>query len=227
MAKILVVEDDLEMAALVGDWLTHENHTIEIMHNGKDAEYFLQTYKCDVIILDWDLPDKKGVDICRDFRKRGGCTPILILTGRSHIEEKEEGLDSGAEDYLTKPFNLKELSARIRALLRRSPQLSENELHLGGITLNPRDHKVTHKGKEITLFPKEFALLEFLMRNNKEIFDSPALLDHVWTAEAGVGPETVRQSIHRLRQQLDTEGEPSMIENIRGVGYRVRRVEES
>ena len=223
MAKILIVEDDLEMAALVSDWLLHEKYTVEVHHRGEDAEYFLQNYKCDVIVLDWDLPDKNGIDICRDFRKKGGTTPILLLTGRSQIDEKEEGLDSGAEDYLTKPFALKELSARIRALLRRSPQLSENELHVGNITLSPRDHSVKQNGKEISLFPKEFALLEFLMRNNKEIFDSPALLDHVWTAEAGVGPETVRQSIHRLRQQLDSEGQPSVIENIRGVGYRIRR----
>ncbi len=222
MAKVLVVEDDLEMAGIIDDWLTHENYTVEILHSGLEAEYFLQTYKCDAVVLDWDLPDKNGVDVCRDYRKKGGKTPILILTGRSHIDEKTEGLDSGAEDYLTKPFELKEFSARIRALLRRSPQLSDNELRVGNIVLSPQEHTVMQGSKEIKLFPKEFSLLEFLMRNSKEIFDSPALLDHVWTAEAGVGPETVRQSIHRLRQQLDIAGEPSIIENVRGVGYRIR-----
>lgn len=222
MAKILVVEDDLEMASIIEDWLAHENYVVELLHNGLDAEIFLQTSKCDAVILDWDLPEKNGVEVCRDYRKKGGKIPILLLTGRNHIDEKTEGLDSGAEDYLTKPFDLKELSARVRALLRRSPQLTDNELRVGDLVLNPQNHTAKQGTKELKLFPKEYALLEFLMRNHKEIFDSDALLNHVWPAEAGVGPETVRQSIHRLRQQLDKAGEPSMIENVRGVGYRIR-----
>ncbi len=224
MPKILVVDDDIEMASIITDWLCHEMYTVEVLHSGLEAEYFLKTYKCDAIILDWDLPDKSGVEVCRHYRKKGGLIPILLLTGKNQIAEKTEGLDSGAEDYLTKPFDLKELSARIRALLRRSPQFADNNLSFGNIELSFRDHTVNYEGHEIKLFPKEFTLLEFFMRHSTEIFDSAALLNHVWPAEAGVGTETVRQSIHRLRQQFDKEGEPSFIENVRGVGYRIRKI---
>lgn len=223
MAKILIVEDDLALCTVVRDWLVHENHTVETVHTGADAEEFLRSYQYDCIVLDWGLPDKPGLAVCQKFRASGGKTPIIMLTGKKEIEDKEAGLDSGADDYLTKPFDVKELSARLRALLRRPAALTENILRFGDLQLDPSSFSVTRGGAEIKLFRKEFALLEFLMRHPSKVFSPEALLNHVWQSEAGVGPETVRTSVKRLRQSIDKDGEESMIENVRGVGYRLRQ----
>jgi two-component system OmpR family response regulator len=222
MAKVLVVEDDLEISELIKDWLTRENYVVETVHNGKDAHELLLNFKYDVIVLDWMLPDLNGVEICRRFRSGRGNTPILMLTGQNSLESKEEGLDSGADDYLLKPFEPKELSARIRALLRRASRSSDNILNVGPVVLNPRTRTVTLASTELDLFPKDFAVLEFLMRHAGEFFDANAIADHVWKAEEGVGPENVRQSIHRIRTALDAHVQPSLIENTRGLGYRIR-----
>lgn len=222
MAKILVVEDDENLATVVHDWLTHQNNVVETVDTGAKAQELLDLYEYDVIVLDWGLPDIQGIDLCQKFRANGGQTPILMLTGKREIDEKEQGLDSGADDYLTKPFDVKELSARLRALLRRPTAINDNVLRAGDLCLDPVKYKVTKNGEEVKLYRKEFALLEFLLRHPNKIFSPESLLDHVWNSEAGVGPETVRTSIKRLRQQIDVEGQPSLIENVRGVGYKLK-----
>ncbi len=221
MAKVLIVDDDVEIVDMISDWLKSENYIVEAAHAGREAQAFLEQYKYDLIILDWELPDKHGVDICREYRRQNGKAPILMLTGRDTIDFKTEGLDAGADDYLTKPFNLKEISARLRALLRRPAQLAESVLRMGALELDPKKHEVSLADKKLDLYPKDFAVLEFLMRNPQQFFDSQALLDHVWRAEDGVSSESVRQTIHRLRAELgDDHG--ITIENQRGVGYRIR-----
>jgi DNA-binding response OmpR family regulator len=221
MAKILVVEDDPAICSIIVDWLTHQHHTVEVSHNGLEADQYLKTYQYDVIVLDWGLPELSGVDICKRYKTAGGRAPVLMLTGKHDIEDKEEGFNAGADDYLTKPFDIKELSARIRALLRRPTNVYDNILSIRNVSLDPNNHIVTKDGAPIKLTPKEFAVLEFFMRNPNKVFKADALLDHIWNSEAGSGPETVRTCIKRLRRQIDMPDVPSIIENVHGVGYKL------
>jgi DNA-binding response OmpR family regulator len=224
MAKILLVDDDVQLCDTLIDWFKHELHKVDCVHSGADGKDFLATYSYDVIILDWGLPDTTGVEICKEFRKSGGTTPIIMLTGKGNVEDKESGLDSGADDYLTKPFEIRELSARVRALVRRPGEVLQTVLKVGPLVLDPGLHQVTKNGVTLKLPPIEFALLEFLMRNENKVYKAKELLNHVWTAEQEAGPETVRTSVSRLRQQIDVPGQPSLIENMHGVGYRIRSI---
>lgn len=220
MAKILIVEDDKQLSELVVDWLTGEKHTPEAVHDGLEGLERIKFYKYDVVILDWELPGMSGPQICTQFRHDGGTTPVLMLTGKKEIEDKATGLDAGADDYLTKPFHMLELSARIRALLRRaSIDVSRTVLSAGHITLDPVSHKVTSKGSEIVLQPKEYALLEFLLRHPNQPFSAEALMDRVWSSESDASPDTVRLQIMRLRHKIDADGKESMVRTIHRVGY--------
>ncbi len=221
MPKILVVEDDLDLRSIVEDWLRHEHHLVETATKGDEAMELIGIYPYDVIILDWNLPVMSGIQILKKFRQDGGKTPVLMLTGQDLAENIETGLDSGADDYLTKPFHMKELSARIRALLRRPQTVTENVLRAGDLTLNPRTFAVTKSGADIRLLPKEFALLEFLMRHPNQVFSAEALLDRVWHSENDAAPETVRTCIKRLRRKIDGESENSLIQTLHGVGYKL------
>jgi DNA-binding response OmpR family regulator len=221
MAKILLVEDDRDLAGMVIDWLKFEHHLVEAVHDGEDAVNMLKSYQFDVIILDWQLPKLEGVDVLRNYRTGGGQTPVLMLTGKGAIAEKEVGLDAGADDYLTKPFHMKELSARLRALLRRPGNVTGNVLSARDICLEPATFRVTKGGADIQLLPKEFALLEFLMRHPNQVFSADALLDRVWKSESNVSPETVRTCLKRLRRKIDTEEQDSLIQTLHGVGYKL------
>lgn len=221
MAKVLVIEDEVDFSELIGSWLKNEHYTVETVANGEDGLDRLKFYKYDVIILDWVLPGISGVEVCRAYRSSGGITPILMLTSKKHVDEKEAGLDAGADDYLTKPFELKELSARVRALLRRPSAFSGSVLKVGNLELEPNSFRVTRNGEEISLLPKEFALLEFLMRHPNQVFSAEAILDRVWASESEASPETIRTYIKRLRKKLDVEGKPSMLATVHGVGYKL------
>lgn len=221
MAKILLVEDDRDLAGMVFDWLKFEHHLVEMVHDGQEGLELVQSYDYDIIVLDWELPNVSGVDILRQYRSGGGMTPILMLTGKGAVHEKEAGLDSGADDYLTKPFHMKELSARVRSLLRRPPQVTGNVLTAGLLSLEPSTYRVTKNGADLQLLPKEFALLEFLMRHPNQVFSAEALLDRVWKSESDVSPETVRTCLKRLRKKIDVEGEASIIQTLHGVGYKL------
>jgi len=222
MARILLVEDDQELCIVTRDWLSHQGHVVDVVHTATDGEEYLKSYEYELVILDWTLPDGSGIELLRKLRGKGHSMPVLILTGKKEMHEKEEGFDSGADDYLTKPFDMKELSARLRAILRRPPNIVQEMLKAGDITLDPVTHKVTKAGAEIKLYRREFTLLEFLIRNKDQVFSPDALIDRLWAADKTVGPETIRTSIKRIREQLDEDGKPSLIENVRGVGYRVR-----
>lgn len=222
MAKILIVEDDVELTAMIAEWLSFERHIVEVVHNGRDGTDRLRNCQYDVIILDWALPDLTGLEICRIYRGEQGTTPIIMLTGRGSVGDKEMGLDSGADDYLTKPFNMKELSARIRALLRRSTQQPSNVLKAGELVVDPGKYKVLKAGQEITLLPREFALLEFFMRHPDEVFSAEALLQRVWHSESEATSDALRTCIKRLRQKIDVDNENSIIQTIPRVGYRLK-----
>lgn len=222
MSKILLVEDELDLSNQIRDWLIREHYIVEAVENGDTAYHHLRVAKFDVIILDWQLPGMSGLEVCKKYRSTGGKTPVLMLTARSTVDDKEEGLDAGADDYLCKPFHLKELSARVRALLRRaSSGQPASTLHLKDISLDPSARRVCKGEKEVKLEPKEFALLEFLMRNRNIVFSADALLDRVWESDTSVSPDSIRTYIKGLRKKLDTNGEPSIITTVHGLGYRL------
>lgn len=220
MAKILIVEDDKALCGTVEKWLTFEHHLVEVVDNGEAALENLKFYKYDLVVLDVNLPKLSGLDVCKQFRETGGSTPILMLTGKDAIDDKERGLDAGADDYLTKPFHLKELSARVRALLRRPNTFTGDVLRSGNLILETSTFRVSRDGEDVQLSQQEFALLEFLMRNANQVFSPEALLDRVWKSSSDVSPAAIRTHIKMLRKKLDKDGDQSYIRNIHGVGYR-------
>jgi DNA-binding response OmpR family regulator len=225
VAKILLVEDDGDLAKTIADFLGREKHTVEIVHDGLDGAEMLKFNNFDVLVLDWDLPGISGVEILARYRAAGGKAPTIMLTGRQKMDEKEEGLDSGADDYLTKPFSLRELSARIRALLRRPTELVGNVLKVQDITLDPEKHRVTKGDVEIKLTPKDFALLEFFMRHPDELFAVETIVSRVWLQDEEASPDALRVAIRRLRKAFGETGESgdSVIENVARVGYRLKK----
>jgi DNA-binding response OmpR family regulator len=222
MAKILLVEDDVDLTVMIVEWLSFEHHSVEVVHNGQEGMERLRLCQYDAIILDWSLPEMTGLEICRTYRQANGVAPVIMLTGKNSIADKENGLDSGADDYLTKPFNMKELSARIRAVLRRSSNSTTNILTVGELTIDPTKYKLTKNGKEIQLLPREFALLEFFMRHPDEVFSGDALLQRVWHSESDATSEAIRTCIKRLRQKIDGDSDDSVIQTISRVGYKLR-----
>ncbi len=219
MAKILIVEDDRGLAELISDWLAGENHTVETVWDGKEGQSRLTHYTYDLLIVDWNLPDVSGIQIIRKMRQDGLGTPTLMLTAKSSLDDKESGLDAGCDDYLTKPFEMRELSARVRALLRRVPTAYAEALVSGALTLNSTACRLTINGEEVRIQPLEFTLLEFFMRNQNRVFSLDALIQRVWGFSHDVSEDGVRSSIKRLRKVLgDSEGE--RIKNVHGLGYR-------
>ncbi len=221
MSKVLLVDDDIEILEKVADFLSFERYTVDTVANGRDALEHLRVYKYDVIILDWHLPLISGVQVCRDFRAQGGSTPILMLTGKSDILDKEQGLDAGADDYLTKPFHVRELSARLRALLRRPGAVTGCLLKIGHLELDPAGYTVRADGTEVQLQPLEFALLEFFMRHPGQVFPPQALLDRVWSSGSDATVDSVRTCVKMLRKKIDLAGQESIIYTVHGVGYKL------
>lgn len=210
------------LSRMVRDWLTFEHHLVETADNGRDGLDKLAFYQYDLVILDWELPEMTGIEICREFRSRGGTTPVLMLTGKGTINDKESGYEAGADDYLTKPFHMKELSLRLRALLRRGgATLQADQLKFRDLMLEPASHRVTREGKDLGLLPKEFALLEFFMRHPNQVFSAEALLSRVWASETDTTVDAVSTCIKRLRKKVDVDGQTSVIKTVHGVGYKL------
>lgn len=215
MAKILVVEDDLELGEVIKDALSQ--HAVELVNTGDEALGRLKLYSYDLLVLDWGLPGKvSGIDVLKKYRSMGGESPVLMLTGRDTVVDKETGLDTGADDYLTKPFDVREFQARARALLRRQPSLTGDEIKAGDLVLNSKTLKASLSGREIDLLPKEFAILQFLMKHPNQFFTSEALLNRVWSSESDTSPDIMRVYITRIRKKI---GE-SYIVTMRSAGYK-------
>ncbi|HEY9711994.1 MAG TPA: response regulator transcription factor [Chroococcales cyanobacterium] len=221
MAKILLVEDEHDLAVLIRDWLEGEVHLVEIVENGLEALTRLANEFYDLMILDLLLPGLDGMEVCKRYRAAHGSMPILMLTAKSSVDEREAGLDAGADDYLTKPFHLKELAARIRVLLRRNVVDHNKDLKVKGIVLDTMQCKVTVNGREVHLLPKEYRLLEFLMRHPNQVFSAESLLNHVWESDTTAALDTVRGHIMRLRSKIDVTGETSVISTHRRLGYKL------
>ena len=220
MAKVLLVEDDADTGATIKDLLVLDSHTVEVVDTGSEASNRLGQYDYDLIVLDWELPDKTGVEVLKEYRSNRGKTPVLMLTGRSDFTDKETGLDTGADDYLTKPFHPREFSARVRALLRRPKVVESESLDLAGISLDTRTRMVQFNGKQLDLRPKEYALLEFLMRHPNETFSPETLLKRIWSSESEATESTVYSFMSLLRKKLNEEGSPEVIKTVYGRGYR-------
>ncbi len=222
MAKILVIEDDELVARTVVQSLMNDNHRVELATDGSDGLERLICSSYELAIVDWNLPAKTGLDLIKEYRSTGGDTPILMLTGNNLPSQKIQGLDCGADDYLSKPFCIDELRARVRALIRRSSSNRQCEsLRVGVIELDPQKFTVSCRGKQVTLVAKEFQLLEFLMRHPGVVFSADALIQRVWSIDEEASADTIRTYIKNLRKKLDEEGSASIIENIRGIGYKL------
>jgi DNA-binding response OmpR family regulator len=220
MAKVLLIEDDEYLASLVRDLLAMSKHTVEHLANGADADNHLRIFPYDLIILDIELPGKNGLDILREYRGHGGRTPILMLTSKATISDRLTGLDTGADDYLPKPFDMRELDARVRALLRRPVAVLANVLKAADLELDPNQVTVTKSGEPVRLLPQEFKLLEFLMRHPNQVFSMQAILNHVWPSDSSSTEEALRSTTKRLRKKIDPEGK--ILCTVHGVGYVLR-----
>lgn len=221
MAKILLVEDDQAVAEAIADALEFESNVVEHVDCGLEASQRLKLYQYDLVVLDWELPRKSGVEVCGEYRSGGGSLPILMLTGKSSVEDRVTGLDAGADDYLPKPFSMKELSARVRALLRRPEPMVSELVQLGPLQIDLKFHKVMRGHEEVNLLAKEISLLEFLVRHRGQVFSVDDLLNKVWHSESDSSEDAVRQCVTRLRRKIDGDGEASLIITVKGLGYKV------
>jgi len=219
--RILLVEDDQKVAAFLKKGLKEEQYAVDVSNDGEDALFQSQVNNYDLIILDVMLPKKNGFILCREIRAEGNLTPILILTARDQVEDKVKGLQEGADDYLTKPFAFEELLARIQALLRRTQNYKTKTLQVGELELDPVSRKVTRNGKTITLTGKEYALLEYLMRNKGRVITQSMIIDHVWDMNFDGLSNVVNVYINHLREKIDKEFATRYIHTIRGVGYKI------
>jgi len=221
MAKILLVEDDDLIASTVSQMLNRENFTVEAVADGLEAMERLLALDYDLVILDWNLPSMPGIDILTRMRKAGKSTPVLMFTANSNVVNKVEGFESGADDYLAKPFEMLELKARVRALLRRPAQYVGEELAAGNVTLQVAAFRCFRDREEIKLQPKEFELLEFFLRNKGRIFSIDELLERLWSCDSDSSTDAVRKCITRLRSKIDEPGKPSLLQTVIGRGYKV------
>jgi DNA-binding response OmpR family regulator len=222
--KVLLIEDDKALNTSLKTSIEHEGYAITPFLDGKDGlrHLLLNAMDYDLVIVDWMLPGKSGVEICREARERGVAIPILMLTGKDATGDKVNALDSGADDYLTKPFSLDELLARIRALLRRPKQSLQTEITSGDLVLNTATRKVMIAGKEVPLTLKEFNILEYFIRNPNKVLTRDEVLDHVWDYNFSSLSNIMDVHINNLRKKLKKNTHNNYIETVRGVGYRLR-----
>ncbi len=221
--RILLVEDEEKLAKAIKKGLEQETYSVDISLNGNDGYDMAYAEEYDLLILDWMLPGMDGSTICSTLRKDGKKTPIIMLTAKSDLDDKVKGLNSGADDYLTKPFAFEELLARIKSLLRRPPNFLSTEFECDDLKLNTNTFAVTRGNKEILLSRREFALLEYLLRNEGKTVSKEQIMAHVWDYDSDILPNTVEQYIGYLRTKVDRAfpKKKALIRTIRGFGYTI------
>jgi len=219
--RVLVIEDDQEAARLLARGLREEGWVVDVAHSGEAGDEMASVNSYDAIVLDWLLPDRDGIAICRTLRAAGLHVPILLLTAKDAIEDRVRGLNAGADDYLTKPFAFAELLARLHALLRRSDLTRPVLLTVADLTLDPRSHVVTRGDAPISLTPREYAILETLMRRAGEVVSRIHLGESVWENDLDSLTNLVEVHISHLRRKIDRNGMPPLIHTVRGYGYRL------
>lgn len=219
--RVLVVEDEPRMAALIRQGLEEEAYAVDVVENGRDVQLWVESATYDMVLLDIMLPGLSGLDVCRQLRAAGHNMPILMLTARDTLPDKVKGLDSGADDYLVKPFAIEELTARMRALARRDAPVKTAVLTIADLTLDPATKLAQRGGHVIELTAKEYALLETLMRHPNQILSREQIIDHVWNMEFDSGSKLIEVYISNLRKKIDADHAPKLIHTVRGLGYRI------
>ena len=222
MKKILLVEDESKIANAVARGLKYEGFEVSIASDGEEALILGKDEEFDCIVLDRMLPLKEGVEVCKELRESNIKTPIIMLTAKSGVNDKIEGLDAGADDYLAKPFSLDELLARIRALLRRPNVILNEEIKVGDLILNTTTFEAKRNGKTIILSKKEYDLLEYLMRNANKTISKEKIINHVWDFDSDILPNTVEVYMGYLRNKIDKPfKDKKMLQTVRGYGYKI------
>jgi DNA-binding response OmpR family regulator len=217
--RLLLVEDDLRLASTLAQGLREHGYAVDCSAEGQEALELAQMEPYDLIILDWMLPGRSGLEVCRSLRKQQSQTPVLMLTARDAIEDRVRGLDSGADDYLVKPFALQELLARLRALLRRPEGTSRDPiLRLGEVSLDPSTREVTVGQQPVSLTNKEYLLLEYLLRNPNQVLSREQISAHIWDYDFSAMSNVVDVYVRSLRRKLNDD---SFIRTVRGAGYQL------
>jgi heavy metal response regulator len=217
--RILVAEDERKVASFIRQGLGEEGYAVDVASNGEEGLAMARDGVHDLIILDIGLPKMNGLQVLQELRRQKVTTPVLLLTVRATIEDKVLGLDAGADDYLTKPFAFQELVARVRALLRRRTEGGPAVLQFADLTLDPARHTAFRGGQKIDLTSKEFALLDYFMRNPGRVLTRTMIIEHVWDYDFDTGTNVVDVYVNYLRKKIDSDREPKLIHTIRGVGY--------
>lgn len=223
--RILVAEDELNIREHIEQRLTEKGYIVDAVDNGADALYCGEEYAIDLAVIDLGLPKIDGIDVIKTLRQQGKTFPIIILTARSRWQEKVEGLESGADDYLTKPFHIEELMARINALVRRVAGQSENMLVNGDLTVDVSTQAVKLSGESIELTAYEYRLLHYLMLNLDKVISKTELVEHIYAEDADKDSNTIEVFVRRLRKKLDPDSALKPIETLRGRGYRLIKVD--
>jgi DNA-binding response OmpR family regulator len=223
--RILLVEDNHRLSESLRATLADDGYAVDAAYDGIEGEEMAGFTAYDVIILDVMLPKRNGVEVCRSLRNQRVSTPILMLTARDGLEDRVLGLDSGADDYLVKPFEIAELRARLRALLRRESDSKSGNLVVDDLRLDPATHDAWRAGKPLDLTAKEFSLLEYMMRNANRLVTREMVVEHLWDYGQVIGSNVVDVHIRRLRRKVDDPYEAKLIETVRGAGYRLRASE--
>jgi DNA-binding response OmpR family regulator len=219
--RILVVEDERKVASFIARALREDAHAVDIAETGEKALEMSEGVSHDLIVLDVRLPGLSGIEVCRELRQVGNSSPVLMLTARGLVEHRVEGLDAGADDYLTKPFALAEFRARVRALIRRGLHKGNYRLRCGDVEVDRQKRRLRRGGAVIPLTAKEFALVELLIMNSPNDVSRTEIIEHVWDCHFDSETNLVEVYINRLRQKVDRPGKAKLIHTIRGVGYRM------
>jgi len=224
--RVLVVEDNHRLSASLQMNLAHEGYSVDTAYDGQEGQDLAELTPYDLIILDILLPVKDGLEVCRDLRRRRVHTPILLLTARDSVDDRVQGLDCGADDYLVKPFAMRELLARLRALLRRQQPYRNGRLEIGDLVVDPVTHSVEREGQPIELTPREFALLEYMMYHPNQVVTREMIEQHIWNYDFECESNVIDVYVRRLRRKIDDPFATKLLTTIRGIGYRLKPPQE-
>ncbi|MBI2399537.1 MAG: response regulator transcription factor [Deltaproteobacteria bacterium] len=217
--RILIVEDEKDLAAIIKQGLEEEGYVVDVAHDGEEGLYMAETYPVDVMVLDVMLPLMDGLTVLSNLRKKGVQTPVILLTARDALIDKIKGLDTGADDYLTKPFVFEELLARIRSLMRRKGTVKEAVIRIADLEIDTASHQVRRAGKSIALSAKEYSLLEFLAYRKGAVVSRTDIVEHIYNEDADMDSNVVDVYINYLRNKIDKEFSGKLIHTVRGAGY--------
>lgn len=224
--RILVVEDDVQLADMLTEALVNRQYNVDVAQDGVMAWDWVEIYEYDLIVLDITIPKMNGLLLCQKLRTHNFSIPVLMLTARDTVADKIVGLDAGADTYMVKPFDLDELMAQIRALLRRRDTITSSKLCWENLCLNPSTYEVTYQDEFLYLTPKEYALLELLVTNGRRVLSRPGIIERLWSVDESPTEEAVKTHIRTLRHKLRAVGVPSdFIETVHGLGYRLKRLD--